>query len=484
VVAAPVNIAVTAGQMMAARTFKTVCDVRGTLNKSDVLCYEPSSGLYLWNGNILIEQMAQQILGKDATNYIVSEIAGFIKRSTIINRSEIDDRSDYLPLENGVLEFSTGKLLPHSPNLIFTSQLPVSYDPLCDCPKFKSLLGRMFSRDNEEVFKEYLGFLLTPGYQIHKVLILVGPSGCGKTTLMNIIGDFIGQGNIAAIPLQELCGSDWAKADLYGKYANLADEMPSDPVEYGTELKQVTGESRIRGQQKYKNPFEFINQAKLIFACNELPMVKQADDAFYGRWIIIEPNLFRDGEVKLQYWKEISISSELSGILNLALEYRKKILYRKTFSYFSDAKSLREIYERLTGDNEAKFINECLDIDSETVTKKIDIFQEYVSWCKHCGRIYKGENTFHRKLQSILGDRIIETRPWVEGIKTYCYRGIKIHINGHSPSSDDSFSSESSDADTNASDSFSSGDCRTVTEEQWEAMENEGATIIDGFVVF
>ncbi len=53
-------------------------------------------------------------------------------------------------------------------------------------------------------------------------------------------------------------------------------------------LKRFSGGSRIQAEEKGKDPFSYINFAKLIFSSNYMPRVDDPTDSDFGRFMIIE----------------------------------------------------------------------------------------------------------------------------------------------------------------------------------------------------
>ena len=62
-------------------------------------------------------------------------------------------------------------------------------------------------------------------------------------------------------------------------------------------LKLLTGGDTISGEFKGRDPFDFVNTAKIIIATNGLPVTTDRSEGFYRRWCLIEfKNKFCDGK--------------------------------------------------------------------------------------------------------------------------------------------------------------------------------------------
>lgn len=77
-------------------------------------------------------------------------------------------------------------------------------------------------------------------------------------------------------------------------------------------FKNLTGEDIIEGEQKFKTAFNFSNKAKMTYSANDVPMLKEADDAFYGRWLILPFVNSCYGKEDVTLNKRLTSSEELS----------------------------------------------------------------------------------------------------------------------------------------------------------------------------
>jgi putative DNA primase/helicase len=53
-------------------------------------------------------------------------------------------------------------------------------------------------------------------------------------------------------------------------------------------FKSLTGRDTISSKRKFLRDLHFQNNAKFVFACNELPMVYDASKGFWDRWILLD----------------------------------------------------------------------------------------------------------------------------------------------------------------------------------------------------
>jgi phage/plasmid-associated DNA primase len=130
---------------------------------------------------------------------------------------------------------------------------------------------------------------------------------------------------------------------------NIGDDFGKDKLQGQARglIKQLTGNVRqLMARRMRSNPFNLFSRAKMYFGCNELPSVKLSDQAFIERWVILRlVNEYPDNKTFLD---SLITESELSGLLNRALEGLKRLREQKQFSKSENQgyKELRAMFER------------------------------------------------------------------------------------------------------------------------------------------
>ena len=81
-------------------------------------------------------------------------------------------------------------------------------------------------------------------------------------------------------------------------------------IEYSPLLKKLTGQDPIGAEFKGKQPFDFVNYAKLCIGSNSLPSSTDTSDGFYRRWTIVNfDNNFREGKDILKTIPEVEYNN-------------------------------------------------------------------------------------------------------------------------------------------------------------------------------
>ena len=349
---------------------------------NDVLYfYDPEKGIYDRNGDMILRHFIDDLLKKENRQHRTIETI-FIVHSK--SHAKIDF-SKKIAVENGLLDVKTGELTPFTPNEFVTIRIPVRYDKTASCPTIMKFLNEVMLPDQVPIAQECFGYCLLLEYLIRKTLVLLGEGHNGKTTFLNLLNAFLGPENCSHATLQRLCEGKFELAQLYGKLANICDDLPGDALKSVGNFKNLTGNAPIQAQFKYKNPFDFWNTAKLLWACNKLPAASEDTSAYYGRFIILNfTKIFLEGvNADVRILEKLTTPQELSGLLNWALEGLTHLLKNGAFSTAKTMEETRAQYIR-TADSSQAFLEEMAEYapDPKVWTKVENLYQQYVEYCR------------------------------------------------------------------------------------------------------
>ncbi len=312
--------------------------------------YEPESGVYCERSEDLIKREIVRRLDEDARNRFYADVEFFIHGAAPVE--QICDRPELIVCQNGILDVVKAELQPFSlppdtPELFLTSKIPVTYDPKAECPKILKFLNEVLGENQLRVFQELLGYTLYHKMIFHKAGLFVGLGANGKTTTLELIKAFLGPDNCSAVTIQGICFNRFAVALLHGKLANICADLPSNKLQHTGKFKQVVGGDTVNAEIKNKMAFPFVNIAKLLFSCNQIPPIAGSEDnyAFFRRWIILEfLNTFDGKKADKHLLEKLTRPEELSGLLNYALVGLKRLLEQADFSVNETVEQMRKQY--------------------------------------------------------------------------------------------------------------------------------------------
>lgn len=346
-----------------------------------------------------IEEAVEDILLHANTQHHTKEILGHIARKTYIKREKLNNiDKNLICLKNGIFNIKTKELKPHDKKYYFISQIPINYNKKNICPKFLKFLSEILPDKKIILIQELFGIALFRKYFPKKAFIFVGLKNTGKTTLLTILSAFIGKQNISSVDLQKINSNNFAMAGLYKKYLNVYDDLSAKDITDTGKFKILTGDGVCPAEYKFGNQFTFTNYAKLIFACNKIPQVKDIDDeAYFGRWIVIT---FKNVIKIINPYKNEKIiknENEMSGILNWALQGLDRVMTNLKYSY---DKSDTDIKEKMVMSNDsiAQFVITQLTEQTNQWISRDDMYEKY---CE-----YTSQNDLPTETKTMLGTKI------------------------------------------------------------------------------
>ncbi len=183
-----------------------------------------------------------------------------------------DEAEGLLPLLNGVLDLSTRKLIPHSPQHRLTWCLPYSYTILATCDPIQEWLKQMCGGDEQlvQLMRAYLLGVVTSRVDWQKYLELIGPGGTGKSTFIKLAIALVGQENVHTTTLKKLEKSRFETACLEGKRLLVITDSERFMGDVST-LKAITGCDTVPYEKKFKqSKGDFLPKAMVIVAANEV----------------------------------------------------------------------------------------------------------------------------------------------------------------------------------------------------------------------
>lgn len=414
-----------AGQLLDER------DILQTKEGETILVYDEDRGFYRRDG---AEADLETHLESKLDYAFSPARANRIIRTACTRRREFADDlggpDREVVVANGVLDITEPDdpdLHPHTPEKWFTAGLPVEYDPDAECSRFREFVDEAVEDDDVAKLQEYLGYTLLVGEQpFKKAMFLVGPTDSGKGTFLQVVENLLGTENVANETLHSLTDTRWGPHSLFGRIANIRNEISRRDVKNPQKFKEMTGgEDPIDAEDKGKSKYEFTVTQKFWFATNQFPEVESADDAFYNRLLFASfPNRVPDSEKDPAL--DDKLEAELSGILNWALEGLARLLNNGQFTDVRDQQTKESLVEQFGGLTE-RFAHACLDItgDDEDMVVKGDLHNLALTYANHSGVDERPtQRKFTTEMKQIEG--VGDDKQRVAGESESVYTGIRV----------------------------------------------------------
>lgn len=185
---------------------------------------------------------------------------------------EWDETPGLIPLQDGVLELSTNKLLCHSPGYRFLWCLPYKWvNRVIGCQPIIDWIAEAMkgNLDRVALVRAYLKASVTGRTDLQRYLECIGPGGSGKGTLTRLDMALVGAENTVVTTLEQLEKNRFETAGIFGKRLLLI----TDSERYGGEvsvLKAITGGDPVRYERKnVQQSKSFTPTCMVIVAANE-----------------------------------------------------------------------------------------------------------------------------------------------------------------------------------------------------------------------
>ena len=356
------------------------------------LLSDPDTGLmFKWNGVYLepyhvdhVRRIAISKLGEESTRARADDAASQVKiLSTIPADRAINDCTDYLCINNGMLNVRSLELREHDFRYFATNKLNVSYNPdaVPICERWLEFMDQNIQTEKVIMqVQEFFGYCLYRKTPFAKALLALGPGSDGKSTMLNILRELVGRDNVSSIALQEM-EDQFLRSSLYQKMVNISTEVGSRAIE-SPYFKAITAGDPINAAFKHQNTFTFTPYAKQIFAANKLPRVLDNSDGYYRRILPIQfKRQFLENDPDTDPFLENALMEELTGIFHWSLIGLHRLLDQGRFTDCEETRELLMSYKRLNNPIVCFIEDECTLGDDYTVAKA-ELYERYEGYCR------------------------------------------------------------------------------------------------------
>ncbi|MCB9985031.1 MAG: hypothetical protein H6864_05010 [Micavibrio sp.] len=354
-----------------------------------------------------IKQDVQNILAEshnEITKGIVDSVVDVLKTEIYAKEHEWNKDTSAVNVKNGELSWNGSEwvLSPHCRDHYRTTQIPVTYDPQADCPRFRQFLGEVFQPDSDKEQKaqallEMMGYSLMSHARNERFALLVGSGANGKSVVLEVIKALLGTQNVCAVQPSQF-GNKFQRAHLHMKLANLVTEIAEGAEIADAELKAIVSGELTTAEHKNQNPFDFSSFATCWFGTNHMPHTRDFSDALFRRALVIPFNRKFVAGVDADPQLKDKLTEELSGILNLALAAFGNVIRTGNFTEPQSCKDAKQEW-RLEADQVAQFVMERCVIEALQEVSSQALYMEYEDWAEKSGITRKlGRKNFTGRL--------------------------------------------------------------------------------------
>ena len=303
------------------------------------------------------------------------------RAKTFVPDEAWDADTNILVCRNGTLEISSGTLREHRPEDHALGAVPYDFDPQANAPAFYEFLASTVP-EAAPFLQEFAGYALTTDTLLEIAVWLYGPPGSGKSTFIEAMRAALGP-RAGLLGIADIQRSQFALSDLLGKTLVVATEQPTDYIKATDVLNSVISGEAIRVEQKYKPAYAVVPRAKICWAMNDLPRIKDANSGLFRRVKVVpfaELGVEPDPEVKER------IRDEGQGVLVWALEGLRRLRERGHFEVPEVIRGATEEF-RIASDVPGLFVKDvCIVSDAEGCEEQAQkLYDSYKLWCQDNG---------------------------------------------------------------------------------------------------
>lgn len=361
-----------------------VCKINGAIHIYD-------NGVYRQGEELLHGFMLDVI--PTLTDAKRREVYRYIKASRSTPEKKVSP-PHLIPFASRIYDVENDCFIDYTPEHVFLNRFPYDYNP--DAPDsdiVRQTVRNIAGGDKDVIMLLYeaMGNCFYMLNSFRGAVMLYGKSGNnGKSTLLNMIVTMLGEENACYLSLQDTA-ERFRLADVYGKVANIGDDIPASYLPESSIFKKLVTGERVTAEKKGQDPFSFKPYAKMFFAMNGLPPISDKTKAFFGRLLLIplnqdfDTNGLKDVRLKDRKWTK----EDMECLVKYAMYGLKRLL--KDGDFIRPKCVLDALAEYEAENNPVReFLDEYGEVEGKTTQ---EVYDHFTAWCWRNGH----RNTVTRK---------------------------------------------------------------------------------------
>lgn len=399
----------------------------------DLYTFDHEAGVWRRNGERRLKQICRQAMGSEDSKNIHGEVVYKTQGNPnlIIERDELGAPDGTIATRTGLLDLLERETEPLRPEHRALNRIEAAYDPEADYEgtRWMEFLETSVRDGDLAKLQEYAGYCLWHHAQpFGKALFLVGPTDSGKGTFLKAITQVLGDENVANESLYGLLQTRWGSARIFGKMANIRNEVTPGGLKNIQLFKELTGGGdTLSAEYKGKDKFEFQVTQKFLFSTNQMPEVEDVDTAFLNRLLfVVFPETVPEEEQDKQLLEKFE--EERDAILSWMLDGLDRLMEQERFTGERDYDQKETIMAE-HGDATDRFVQNVVEItgDADDVIHKGDLYEVFVRFNDFIGHDPVVQQKFTKSLKGNKGVSDGRSRRLPDGSgPEHVYTGIRI----------------------------------------------------------
>lgn len=336
-------------------------------------------GIYI-NGYTSIEaEMIKHIsnLNRQKRNEVMSYLDIVIQKSTQMSSA------NFIAFKDGIYNLDNDDFIDFDPSIIITNKINFNYNPDAYCETTDKTLNKLACNDENirSLLEEVIGYCFYRRNELRKSFILIGDKANGKSTFLDMIKTLLSDENTTALDLKEL-GDRFKTAELFGKLANIGDDIGDEFIANPAMFKKVVSGDRVNAERKGRDPFDFANYSKLLFSANSIPRIKDKSGAVIDRLIIVpfDAKFSPDDPDYDPYIKyKLRADDSMEYLIQLGIEGLKRVLRNRRFTVSEKVQKELEEYEE--NNNPILGFFKEIEFDEIINNSTKSVYKKYSEYC-------------------------------------------------------------------------------------------------------
>lgn len=309
-------------------------------------------------------------------------------RPTLQIAVDLLDKDPYLlNTPAGTVNLQTGKMKKHDPADYCTKITAVAPE-VEGADLFSDFLRRVTCNDSalERYLQEVAGMCAVGKVLRENLIIAYGGGGNGKSTLFNLLsrvmGDYAGGLSSDVLITNNRNNKKPELAELRGKRLVIAAELEEGTRLDTATVKKLCSTDPIRGEKKYKDPFDFIPSHTVVLYTNHLPKVGTIDKGTWDRLVVVPFNAnLRGMKDEIYNYADYLFDRAGGAVLSWIIEGAKRFIANQ---YRIDppecVKRACEEY-RASNDWLHIFLTECCEVSPDYEVMSGALYERYRNHC-------------------------------------------------------------------------------------------------------
>lgn len=265
---------------------------------------------------------------------------------------------------------------------------------------WEDALNLFFCGDREliEYVQKTVGLAAIGKVYVEALIIAYGEGRNGKSTFWNTISRVLGSysGAMSADALTAGCRRNVKPeiAELKGKRLVIAAELEEGMRLSTSILKQLCSTDQIRGEKKFKDPFDFTPSHTVVLYTNHLPKVGASDDGTWRRLIVIPFHAKIEDSSDIKNYADYLYEHAGAAVMSWIIEGAKKVIAQEY--KITPPKVVADAIAEYRGMNDwlSQFLEDCCVVQDGLEQKSGELYQEYRAYCLRTGEYARNNADF------------------------------------------------------------------------------------------